>query len=100
MSVGVNVTDNVCVPAFRIVPAIGEYENVPGTGVLAFSCVEVSGVPYVMPEGAGHVIAGIALSTTIVTVVVTALKAAESAGVNVTDKVCEPAPRTVPAAGE
>ena len=44
-SVGVNVTDSVCVPAPSTVPAGGEYANDPGTLAVAFSCAALNAVP-------------------------------------------------------
>ena len=44
-SVGVKVTDNVWVPAFKRVPAGGLYVNVPGTLDVALSCEAPRAVP-------------------------------------------------------
>src|SRR6185436_11445082 len=71
-SVGVKVTDSVCAaPAFRIVPASGLSTNVPGTLAVAFSCVALSAVPYVMSAGTVQLIVVLAFSTVIVVVFVT-----------------------------
>ena len=53
-----------------------------------------------MAAGAAHVIEGVDLFTTKVVVAVALLYAVVSAGINVTESVCVPAPGTVPAAGE
>jgi len=67
LSVGVNVTDKDCAaPAGNTVPAAGVYAKVPGTLAVAFNCVALSGVPYVIAEGAFQVIVGVALTTVIV----------------------------------
>src|SRR5262245_1207050 len=87
-SVGVNVTDSVWfAPAFRTVPAIGAYANVPGVPAVAFNCVALSAVPWVMSAGFAQVMAGVAFSTLIVTVLVAVVKFVVSVGVNVTDSV-------------
>jgi hypothetical protein len=43
---------------------------VPGTGAVAFNCVELNATPYVIPDGVGHVIVGVAFATLIVTLAV------------------------------
>jgi hypothetical protein len=45
VSVGVNVTFNVCCPALNTVPAGGEYTKLPATVVVAFNCAELNAVP-------------------------------------------------------
>ena len=45
VSVGVNLTLNVCVPAFRVAPLAGLYANGPATLPVALSCVAESAVP-------------------------------------------------------
>jgi hypothetical protein len=67
-SAGVNVTDNVCAPAFSTVPSAGVYSNVPATVVEAFSCASPSAVPYVIAEGRGQPTIGVARRTVIVVV--------------------------------
>src|SRR5919109_769211 len=69
-SIGVKVTDSGCDPASSTVPAAGAYANVPGTLLVAFSCVALSAVPYVMSAGAGQVMVAVALTTFSVTVAV------------------------------
>src|SRR5678815_3707638 len=67
----VNVTDNVCaIPAPRMVPAAGQYANVPGTLAVAVNCVALRAVPVVMSAGFAHVMTGVALSTVSDTVAV------------------------------
>src|SRR5215210_2371549 len=51
-----------------IVPAAGEYANVPGTFAVALNCAAPSGVPYAIAAGVGHVIVGVTRPTAIVTV--------------------------------
>ncbi len=63
VSVGVNVVESVCGPAPNTVPVPGEYEKLPGVEVLAFSCEDPSAVPYVIADGVGHEIDGVALMT-------------------------------------
>src|SRR5690242_15270768 len=58
-----NVVDKVWLPALRTVPEAGVYTNVPGTDAVAFSCVLLKGVPYVIAEGVAHVIVGVACWT-------------------------------------
>ena len=60
---GVKVTFRVLLPTGRIVPTAGLYAKVPGTLAVAFSCVELRGVPDAMGAGVGHVTAGLALLT-------------------------------------
>ena len=62
-SVGVNVTERICAPPLGIVPAIGEYTNVPAVLAVASSCVAVSAVPKVIAAGVAHVITGVAKLT-------------------------------------
>jgi hypothetical protein len=45
LSLGENVTLRVDVPGGSTVPAAGEYENVPGTFAVAFSCKLLSALP-------------------------------------------------------
>jgi len=52
-----------------------------------------------MAAGIAQVITGNPLLTISVTLAVAVVKSLASVGVNVTDRVCEPAPSTVPAAG-
>src|SRR5262245_43600186 len=59
VSAGVNVTDSVCVPAPRTVPAGGEYANVPGKLEVAFNCAASSAVPYAIGAACGHVTGGV-----------------------------------------
>ena len=59
MSVGVNVTIKVCIPAPRTVPAAGEYANVPGVLALAFNWAPLKAVPYVMAAGVVQEILGL-----------------------------------------
>ena len=67
-----NVADNVWFgPAFRTVPAVGLYPNVPGTSAVAFNCTVLRAVPYAMSLGLFQVIVGVAFSTLIVTDLVT-----------------------------
>jgi hypothetical protein len=54
----------------------------------------------VIAAGFAHVIAGVARFTTNVTVAVAGALSVESVGVKVTLRVCDPAPNTVPVAGE
>lgn len=61
VSVGVNVTDKVCVPAPSTVPAAGVYTNVPGTFAVASSCAPLSAVPKVIAAGAVQVTTGVPL---------------------------------------
>src|ERR671924_583629 len=98
-SIGVKVTDSGCDPASSTVPAAGAYANVPGTLLVALSCVALNAVPYVMSAGVDHVIAGVPFSTVRLTVAVAPVKFTASVGVNVTDSGCAPASRTVLAAG-
>ena len=60
MSLGVNVTESVCVPTPKTVPAAGVYANVPVTEAVAFSCVALNAVPNVIAAGADQVIMGVA----------------------------------------
>ena len=53
-----------------------------------------------MAAGVAHVIEGVDLFTTKVVVALALLYEVVSVGVNVTESVCEPTPRTVPGAGE
>ena len=69
-AVGVNVVDRVCIPTVNTVPATGLYANVPGTLAVAFNCVPPSNVPWTTDAGLAHVIVGVALVTSIVTVAV------------------------------
>ena len=39
------VTERFLVPAFRTVPLVGEYANVPGMFAVEFNCVEPRAVP-------------------------------------------------------
>ena len=55
------VTDKVSDPTARIIPAAGEYTNVPGIVEVASSCVALSGVPEVIAEGAAQVMEGVVL---------------------------------------
>jgi len=60
VSVGVNVTLNICVPAVLItVPAAGLYANVPATFAVAFNCAELKAVPAITAAGVAHVITGV-----------------------------------------
>jgi hypothetical protein len=61
--VGVNVTDSGRDPAPTTVPSTGEYANVPGTEAVAFNCVPLSAVPYVIAAGVVQVIIGVAGTT-------------------------------------
>src|SRR5579863_797965 len=72
LSVGMKVTESVCVPAGNIVPAAGEYTKVPGTAVVpktavASSCVAPRGVPKVIAAGCVQLIDGMFPVTLIVT---------------------------------
>ena len=58
---GVNVTERLCEPAPRIDPLDGEYEKVPETFAVAFNCVELNAVPYVMDAGFDQLIVGLVL---------------------------------------
>src|SRR5205085_752002 len=75
-SVGVNATCRFWpLPAPSTVPAAGVYTKLPGTGLplkvaVAFSCVPLSAVPYVMSAGFVQLIVGVALFTTRVAVAV------------------------------
>jgi hypothetical protein len=60
--------------------------------------VALSAVPETMLAGVAHVTTGVAFNTVNGTVLVEGAKAV-SVGVKVTDKVRDPAARTVPAAG-
>ena len=45
-SVALNDNDKVCLsPAFKIVPAAGEYVNAPSMSAVAFNCVPLNAVP-------------------------------------------------------
>ena len=57
------LTDTMCVPALRTVPAAGEYVNVPLVLAVALSWVAPSGVPYAIAAGAYHVTCGFACAT-------------------------------------
>src|SRR6266545_3577994 len=94
-SSGVNVTDSTWSPAFRTVPADGEYVNVPVVDAVAFSCVGPSGVPYTMLSGRYHVTCAVAFDTAIGRLIERVSRFTVSAGVNVAVNVCEPAVRTV-----
>ena len=100
VSVGVNVTDSVWLPAPGVVPAEGLYAKLPAVLAVASSCVALSAVPLVIAAGVGQLIVGVALLTVSATLPVAVLKSVVSVGVNVTDSVWLPAPRVVPAAGE
>jgi hypothetical protein len=69
------------------------------TLAVASSWVELSAVPEVIAAGAAHVMTGVTLFTVIVTVLVTVPRLALD-GVKVAVMTCDPAVRTVPAAGE
>jgi len=71
---GVNVTDSVWLPAPGVVPAAGEYAKLPAVLAVASSCAPLSAVPYVIADGAGHVIVGVVF-VTVFTVSVTLLVA-------------------------
>ena len=72
----------------------------PSVFAVAFSCVSVSAVPYVMPAGIGQVIVGVAFATSIDTVFVAFVKFALSVGVKVTESVwAAPAESTAPRPG-
>jgi hypothetical protein len=45
ISVGVKVTESVCVPALSTVPAAGVYAKVPPTLAVALNCVPLRAVP-------------------------------------------------------
>ena len=57
------ITESVCDPDTRTVPAAGEYTNVPATLDVAFNCEALNAVPYVIPAGAAQVIVAMALFT-------------------------------------
>jgi hypothetical protein len=58
ISVGVKVTESVCVPALSTVPATGVYAKVPPTLAVALNCVPLRAVPYVMGAGVLQAIVG------------------------------------------
>jgi hypothetical protein len=58
-SVGVNVTDRVCEPAPRTVPAVGAYTKEPATLAVASSCVRLSAVPKLIAAGVAQVKVGV-----------------------------------------
>src|ERR671923_79857 len=80
-SIGVKVTDSNCRPALSTVPAAGVYVNVPGTLLVAFSCVPLNGVPYVISAGVGQVMVAVALTMFSITVAVAPVKFTASVGV-------------------
>jgi hypothetical protein len=61
VSVGIKVTESVCVPAPKMVPAAGTYANVPGTEAVAFNCAPLNAAPYVIATGADQEIVGVTL---------------------------------------
>ena len=67
---------------------------------MALSWVALSGVPSNIAGGVGHVMVGVARFTVSDTFAVPVEKFDASVGANVTLRVCEPADKTVPAAGE
>ena len=98
-SVGVKVTESVCVPAGSEYPAEGVYVNLPGTEAVALSCAALRGIPQVIPAGFAQVMAGSALLTTSVTDACAAGYFAVSVGVKIVKSVCVPAARAYPAPG-
>ena len=74
--------------------------KVPPEGVaVAFNCVALSWVPKGIAAGVGQVMTGVAWFTRSGTDAVAVELSVASVGVNVTVRVCSPAPSTVPAAG-
>ena len=55
-----NVTFNVWGPTAKTVPAAGVYAKVPDTEAVAFNCVALNAVPYVIAAGGAQVITGAA----------------------------------------
>ena len=63
VSVGVKVTDRVCVPACQHSAGGRRIDKGPGTLAVASSCVLLRAVPYVMFAGVAQVIVGVAWLT-------------------------------------
>lgn len=76
VSVGVNVTESVCVPAASTVPAGGLYANVPATLAVASNCGAPRGVGFVIAAGCGQVIVGVAFAVELGFPVLAAFEAA------------------------
>lgn len=72
----------------------------PATLAVASNCVLLRTVPADTAAGVFHEIAGVALFTVIEFVAVADAALVESLGVNVAFRLCVPALRTVPDAGE
>ena len=69
VSVGVKVTCNAWLaPKLSTVPAAGLYAVVPATKPVAFNCIALKAVPYVMSSGVAHVMVDVAWFTLIDTV--------------------------------
>ena len=73
MSVGVKVTERVCVPEVSTVPNAGVYVKVPATVEVAFNCAALKAVPYETDAGAAQLIVGVTLLTVSETVPVALL---------------------------
>lgn len=67
------VTESVCEPAARTLPAAGVYRNVPGQFDEASNCRAFSADPNVIPAGVAQAIVGVALITVSATVAVAVL---------------------------